>query len=109
MEQNENFAAPLGCCINMYIVKTTPICPIERIYVTGIKAMGDPSRATSANGCPRQRGIVKSGDRVYIVDSGASWHMVGEAGLTPTEVRTVRLLRSVKCVQTANGMIKISK
>ena len=40
----------------------------------------------------------------YIVDSGASLHLLGISSLTPKEKRTIRMSYVILDIQTANGM-----
>ncbi|MDP7560267.1 MAG: DNA cytosine methyltransferase, partial [Planctomycetota bacterium] len=50
-----------------------------------------------------------TGGRLYIVDSGASYHMIDAAELTDKELSTKRQLKRIIRLQTANGVCEVKE
>ena len=48
---------------------------------------------------------IQTTERVYIVDSGASLHMMGLLSLSKKEKKTVRQSSTILDIQTANGIV----
>ena len=48
---------------------------------------------------------MKSEEREFVVDSGASMHMVSKRDLDSAELETMRISRSPTTVMTANGEV----
>ena len=44
-------------------------------------------------------------DRQFLVDSGASYHLISESQLTPAEIGSAKTLKVLVPMQTANGVV----
>ena len=51
----------------------------------------------------------KPDERVFVVDSGATMHMVSEKDLNSAELETMRTSRSPTTVMAANGQVRTNK
>ena len=60
----------------------------------------------SENWCLPSPSTIKPGEREFVVDFGASMHMISRKGLNSAELETVTTLRSPMTLFTANGEVQ---
>ena len=79
-------------------------------FVEGFVPRTPPKKAAPARSAPPRQGPrpAKSG-RKYIIDSGASLHMISESSLLSSEKETIRPMVNPRRIQTANGIIEVNR
>ena len=92
------------CPSNLNFTKHSKI-----FFQSGSKARDPGDRSFyKIKSCLRQDGSVLTSfdsKRVFILDSGASFHLIQRAHLTPSEKKTIRKLRTGYLLNTANGEV----
>ena len=63
----------------------------------------------SENRCPPVQSAIKPEEKEFVVDSGASMHMISKKDLNSAELETVTTLRSPTTVITANGEVQTNE
>ena len=63
----------------------------------------------SENWCPPSPSAIKPKEREFVVDSGASMHMISKKDLNSAELETVTTSRSAMTVITAKGEVQTNE
>ena len=63
--------------------------------------------SASSKGESGRKHKFSSRTKVWVADTGASYHLIGEQDLTATERKRMRRLRKPFPVSTANGIVQI--
>ena len=90
---------------------TTTLCTLHTVHCTLYTGMfgrvAIKSDATAAFGMVHRLGLgQKSREKEFVVDSGASVHMVSKKDLNSAELETMRISRNPTTVMTANGEVQ---
>ena len=84
------------------------MCPRRRVEV--ISKLKEKDKATlfspTNEWCLPAPSVIKPEEREFVVDSGASMHMLSRTDLNSAELETVRILENPTTVVTANGEVQ---